>query len=97
MITREYDAHVCTPLTTGYKTLEIDFFQPTKDVLGRDVVLVMGMDGILYTLVKREKRESDKVPFCPSLLLPSDESLQPRKKDGTDEDLTVPLKRMFIY
>lgn len=92
MITEEYDQHLCTPITRGYKTIEIDYFGVTKDRFGRQTVIAKGLDGILYTLVKREKKESDRVPFCPPLLPSSDESLQSKKKDRSDGDLTAPRR-----
>ena len=64
----EYDGHVCTPKTVNYMTMEIDYFVISKDALGRDRILVKTMDSTLYTLIKREKKASDKMPFSlPSL------------------------------
>ncbi len=82
MLAEEYDAHICTPITRGYETIEVDYLAETKDAVGQQTWLVKGMDGILYTLVKKEKKESDKVPF-----LPSDASLQRRNPTDSGQNL----------
>jgi len=43
--------------------MEMDYFVISKDSLGRDRILVKTMDGTLYILIKREKKESDKISF----------------------------------
>lgn len=63
ILAAEYDGHVCTPKTVNYKTMEMDYFVISKDALGRDRILVKTMDGTLYTLIKREQKASDKMPF----------------------------------
>jgi hypothetical protein len=63
VIAGEYDSHVCSPKTLKYKIVEMDYFVISKDTLGRDNILVKTMDGTLYTLIKRDKRESDKQLF----------------------------------
>jgi hypothetical protein len=56
MIGEEYDSHLCTPII--------------KDQLGRTVILTKGLNGIIYRLIKRDCKSSDKTPI-------SDENLQP--------------------
>ena len=59
MISEEYDSHLCTPIPIGTKTIEIDYYRIIEDHLGRTVISTKDMDGIIYRLVKREKKISE--------------------------------------
>jgi hypothetical protein len=70
MIGEEYDSHLCTPIPVDAKTIYIDYYHIIKDQLGRTVILTKGLNGIIYRLIKRDCKSSDKTPI-------SDENLQP--------------------
>jgi hypothetical protein len=63
VIAAEFDCHSCSPKITDHKNIEFDYYVITKDALGRERLLVKTMDGTLYSLIKREKKESDKMPL----------------------------------
>jgi hypothetical protein len=59
----EFETHVCTPTLTSVKEIEFDYYYFTKDKMGKETIVIKGMDGILYGFVKREKKASDKTPL----------------------------------
>ena len=61
LIEEEFESHICTPTLTGVKEIEFDYYYFTKDKVRREMIMIKGMDGILYGFVKREKKFSDKV------------------------------------
>jgi hypothetical protein len=65
-IEEEFEKHTYTPTLTGVKNTEFDYYYFTKDQMSREMIMIKGMDGILYGFVKREKKPSDKVPLFPS-------------------------------
>jgi hypothetical protein len=46
--------------------IEFDYYYFTKDSMNQEMIIIKGMDGILYGFVKREKMPSDKVPLLSS-------------------------------
>jgi hypothetical protein len=64
MIHEEFPSHICTPVPTGEaKTIEIDYHVVTRDEQNRTVVVAKGMVGVMYTLVERGRKGSDKIPY----------------------------------
>jgi hypothetical protein len=60
-IEEEFERHTCTPTLTSVKKIEFDYYYFTKDKMSREMIMVKGMDGILYGFVRREKKVSDKI------------------------------------
>jgi hypothetical protein len=85
-IGQEFDGHLCTPALKDMKLMKFDYYRITKDEMNREVIMIKSMDGILYSFVKREEKESDKVPY--HLPLPPTESQQ-RKETPDKDDRTV--------
>jgi hypothetical protein len=80
LIDEEYDSHLCSPVPSGSKKIVIDYYQIVKDNLGQTVIVAKDLNGVIYRLIKREQKFTDKIPV-------SDESLQ---HSGSDGDLTEP-------
>lgn len=70
LIAEEFGDHICTPEWKGCKTILIDYHTTSKDEKGREIILAMGMDGIMYSLVL-DNKPTEPIPFKPS-----DETLQ---------------------
>lgn len=66
---------------TGVKEIEFYYYYFVKDKANRETIVIMGMDGIVYRFVKREKKPSDKIA-----LFPSDDRIQPDKDKPSDEE-----------
>jgi hypothetical protein len=64
----------------------IDFHGTTEDKLGRQVILAQAMNGTLLRLVINDK-EPIPIPFNPS-----DDLLQPEKKQSSDANDTEPCR-----
>jgi hypothetical protein len=64
MTDEEFNSHLCTPLPTGdAETIGVDYYIEAKDEQNRRVIVAKGMDGIMYTLIKRGKKELYKIPY----------------------------------
>jgi hypothetical protein len=98
MIHEEFPSHICTPIPTGEaKTIEIDYYVVTKDEQDRTVVVAKGMDGVMYTLVKRGKKESDKVPFTlPTESQQHQRTDQQRKETPDKDDNTLTIIKTVV-
>jgi hypothetical protein len=84
LIDEEFKSHSCSPVTVGYKDIDVDYYIVTKEPsMGRKIILAKGLDGVMYTLTVRPRTISDMISL-------SDENLQSDEKDKTDGDLTAP-------
>jgi hypothetical protein len=89
MIHEEFSSHICTPVPTGEaKTIEVDYYIETKDEQSRTIIVAKGMDGVMYTLVERGKKESDKIPYT----LPT-ESQQRKETPDKDNNTIIPNRK----
>jgi len=64
-IEEEYDKHACTPTLKDVQKIEFDYYYVMKNGIGKETIVIKGMDGILYEFVRCERLVSDKIPFLP--------------------------------
>ncbi len=89
LIGEEFDKHICTPMLTDVKEIEFDYYYIIKDDLNKEVITIKAIDGTLYGFVKRERKNSDKVPYDLPVL-PTDSQQHQRndqqRKETPDKD-----------
>jgi hypothetical protein len=91
LIAEEFEKHKCTPKLESVISIDFDYYYITKDKMDREEIVIKGMDGNLYSFVKRENKPSDKVAFY---LSPSNDMLH---RDDSDDNVTEPKLNIPKY
>lgn len=87
LIDEEFDSHLCSPITSDYRDIDIDYYIITKEPkINRETILAKGLDGIMYILTIIPKKLSDKLAV-------TDESLQSDKNRENRRRLDKTLKK----
>lgn len=99
-IGQEFDGHLCTPVLKEMKLMEFDYYRITKDEMNREVIMIKSMDGILYSFVKREEKETDKIPYDLPLLPTESQQSQltyQQRRETPDKDNNTIIIIILTY
>jgi hypothetical protein len=84
LIDEEFDSHLCSSITSGYKDIDIDYYIITKEPkMNRETILAKGLDGIMYILTIIPKKLSDKLSLTDESLQSDKDSENRRRLDRT--------------